>query len=272
MKKIAIINDIHGNLYSLNKVLENLSTESIDYYLFLGDLLTDGPDSNEILNVIKTLPAEVIIGNREESIIKYCLNPFEITAKNYPLFYTYSTLYKENIKYLMKIPYEKVINIENKKIMIMHGSIDNVRKGVYEDSFEIFDELINEVNADIFLFAHTHKYFNSEYKNHLFINSGAINCPYQEKLKSTYGILTIQNVHISYEQREINYSFSEIKSYYQNSIYFKYCYIWSNLILYSIRDGIAYYVEFSKNCDNNKTYEENFKALMSKYNLEIIYP
>ena len=70
MEKVAILNDIHGNLYLLNKALEYLKDKNISKFLVCGDFLTDGPDDNKIIDTLKSLNAEVILGNREEAILK----------------------------------------------------------------------------------------------------------------------------------------------------------------------------------------------------------
>jgi predicted phosphodiesterase len=35
--RIAILNDVHGNIYALEKVIADLQTQSIDNVAFLGD-------------------------------------------------------------------------------------------------------------------------------------------------------------------------------------------------------------------------------------------
>lgn len=62
MEKVAILNDIHGNLYLLNKALEYLKDKNISKFLVCGDFLTDGPDDNKIIDTLKSLNAEVILG------------------------------------------------------------------------------------------------------------------------------------------------------------------------------------------------------------------
>ena len=95
MVKIAILNDIHGNLLLLNKALKCLDKENVDNYIFGGDFITDGPDSNSIINIIKNKTNNVIIGNREESIIKYKRDlERESNPNYYPLYYTYETITK----------------------------------------------------------------------------------------------------------------------------------------------------------------------------------
>lgn len=79
MEKVAILNDIHGNLYLLNKALEYLKDKNISKFLVCGDFLTDGPDDNKIIDTLKSLNAEVILGNREEAILKLTPKSAELT-------------------------------------------------------------------------------------------------------------------------------------------------------------------------------------------------
>lgn len=61
MEKVAILNDIHGNLFLLNKVLDYLKDKNISKFLVCGDFLTDGPDDNKIIETLRNLNAEVIL-------------------------------------------------------------------------------------------------------------------------------------------------------------------------------------------------------------------
>ncbi|WP_278599819.1 metallophosphoesterase family protein, partial [Clostridium tertium] len=51
--KIAAISDIHGNIYSLMKVLEDIDEQKVDLVICLGDLVGYGPHPNEVIALIK---------------------------------------------------------------------------------------------------------------------------------------------------------------------------------------------------------------------------
>ncbi len=68
--KIATIADIHGNLFALESVLKDCQRKDIDQFIFLGDYITDGPFSNEVLDQIRRLNGVVVKGNREDLILK----------------------------------------------------------------------------------------------------------------------------------------------------------------------------------------------------------
>ena len=83
MEKVAILNDTHGNLFLLNKALDYLKDKNISKYLVCGDFLTDGPDDNQVLDTLKKLNAEIILGNREESLLNLTPNDGDVTEKYY---------------------------------------------------------------------------------------------------------------------------------------------------------------------------------------------
>ncbi len=51
--RIAVISDIHGNLYALREVLEDIDNQNIDSIICLGDLVGYGPHPNEVIALIK---------------------------------------------------------------------------------------------------------------------------------------------------------------------------------------------------------------------------
>lgn len=266
MEKVAILNDIHGNFYLLNKALEYLRDKNISKYLVCGDFLTDGPDDNKIIDILKTLPTEIIIGNREESILNINAKN-ELDEKMRPLYYTYKNLTKENIEFLKSLKSTKIINIGSKRICMSHGSPYQIRDFITKDSTSVFDNLIKDYQADIYLFAHTHECFNSIYRKNFFINSGAVNCTIGKKEVSTFGILTINDDLIIYDQIILPYDFEEVKNYYIKSKYYEEFPEWVNIILYMLKYGINYNVKFSRTYDYNKSMKNNFYKFTFIYNL-----
>lgn len=270
MKKVAILNDIHGNLYLLTKVLDYCKDKNISKFLVCGDFLTDGPDDNKIIETLKKINAEVIIGNREESVLNITPSMSQENEKYYPLYYTKNNLTKENLKYIKTLPTSKLITINNKKILLSHGSPYNIKDNITNTSIETFNNLINDFDADIYLFAHTHKYFYKEYKKHLFINTGAINTFLGKPNTTTFGILSINEDITIYEQIELPYKFDEVKKYYVTSKYYEECKEWSNIILYILKTGVDYNKKFTKSYDLNKSMKSNYYKFTFIYNLPTI--
>ena len=267
MKKIAILNDIHGNLYLLNKALNYLKDKNISLYLVCGDFLTDGPDDNKVIETLRNLPTEIILGNREESLLSVPPDGRNLNEKMYPLYYTYHKLTKENINFLKQLSPSKIINVDNYNICLSHGSPYKTRDIVKKDSRELFSNLIKDYPSDIYFFAHTHRYFNVSYHNKMFINTGAINCFLGKSSTTTFGILTINDSLVSYEQIELPFDFNEVKDYYFRSNYYKSFPEWTNIILCVIKYGINFHTKFSREYDFNQSMNKNFHNFIKTNNL-----
>lgn len=277
MKKVAILNDIHSGYPILEKILKELESEHIDEYLICGDSITDGFQDNEVLDTLRKLPSTFINGNRELSV----LNDYEKIKDFYQwgnTIYSCEHLNSENKEFISKLPIYKIITIENVKICMSHGSPYHVRDLVAHDDYTLFDKLISDFDCDVYLFAHTHIAFTTKYKKRLFVNSGAISSP-SDGPKSSYGILTINDKEVNYEQRYYHYDFEKIKEYYLNSEYHQLCQVWSNLLIYNFKYGKDYCIPFIMSIKGYNNNEENipkevyntyFKKYMEDNNLEIL--
>ena len=67
--KIAVISDIHGNIYALMKALEDIDEQKVDKIICLGDLVGYGPHPNEVVALIKRREIPCIKGNYDASVV-----------------------------------------------------------------------------------------------------------------------------------------------------------------------------------------------------------
>ncbi|MBD3276624.1 MAG: hypothetical protein GF372_15015, partial [Candidatus Marinimicrobia bacterium] len=63
--KTYVIGDVHGCLPELNQLLNLLDYSESDHIIFVGDLINKGPDSRGVLELVDSIGAEVIKGNKE---------------------------------------------------------------------------------------------------------------------------------------------------------------------------------------------------------------
>lgn len=236
--KIAIFSDIHSNFLVFNKAYNDALSKSADIFLFLGDYITDGFDANKVIEIIKESKGFAINGNRELSIIDYHKTKDENWDKYIQyksMQYAYKCLNNESLAYIESLPMYKIITVMNKKICMAHGTPYNVRNLVSMDDYDIFEKLIEDFNCDVYLFAHTHIQFYTEYKGKYFINAGSIGFPV-DGMPFKYGMLNIDSS-IEYESIEVDYDYEELKNYYKNSDYYKEAPIWCSLLLELLKKG-----------------------------------
>ena len=63
--RFAVFGDIHGNIFALQAVLADLRTQSPDAVVVTGDLVHKFPWGAEVVDLLRTLPHQAVIGNSE---------------------------------------------------------------------------------------------------------------------------------------------------------------------------------------------------------------
>ena len=63
--RIAVLGDIHGNLFGLQAVLAALRADSPDTLIISGDLVYKFPWGAEVVDLLAGLPCQAILGNAE---------------------------------------------------------------------------------------------------------------------------------------------------------------------------------------------------------------
>ena len=111
---------MHANLLALNLALEDAKANNIEKFIFLGDYITDGEYSNDVLELVKKYSDYAIIGNREKYILNY--NKEKENYNNYkPISYTYNSLSKNNKDFIKKLKEYMIININSFRVLLIHG-------------------------------------------------------------------------------------------------------------------------------------------------------
>ena len=239
--KLAIISDIHANLIALNLAIKDLKEKCVDKVLFLGDYLTDGECEKEILRIIKEYGDYVILGNREKYLLNY--NPKLKDYSNYrTISYTYNNLEVEDLNYLNSLENHLIITLNGYKILLIHGD----EYGHTVDTIEaLFQEYINKYDFDICLFGHTHKYLKEEYKGKLFLNPGSIGEP-TDGPTYKYVILDLDDLKTTLREFKVSDTYDILEQNFKNTKYYQDNYVWSELVLKSIKDGRDYTTPFMK--------------------------
>lgn len=120
--RYGIISDIHSNLEAFRAALEALSKESIDEYLFIGDLVGYGADPHACIKEMKALgPKAVIAGNHEWGTLGLLdigyFNEYAAEA----VIWTKGVLDREELSYLKSFR----LIYESDKFTLVHGSLKN---------------------------------------------------------------------------------------------------------------------------------------------------
>lgn len=151
--RYLIISDIHANLTAFQAVLNDAGTLGVDYDFVwcLGDVVGYGPDPNECIDLLRSMPHLCLAGNHDWAALgRLDVRTFNADARK-AVTWTRETLTDENLAYLEALPTTFVLG----PFTLAHGS---PREPVWE---YILDSMIATLNFSHYqtpycLVGHTH--------------------------------------------------------------------------------------------------------------------
>ena len=212
MSRYAILSDIHGNLFALKEVYNDLVNQEIDSIILLGDLIDYGMQSNEVIDFIKeNLSLDIICniwGNHERAILTKDFNHFSSSRGVESAKFTDSILSDESRDYLNdELAHEGILklDLDGKKVLAIHGSLnDYYWKAIFPDNLNG-----DYIEYDIVLSGHSHyphvltEFYDTEDPVHrnkhavIFINPGSVGQPRNHNPAAQYAILDTNTFSVS---------------------------------------------------------------------------
>lgn len=260
--RFAILGDIHGNIFAFKTAIQKIETLDIDAIILCGDYITDLVHTKEVLQLIKDVSKKyksyIIKGNREEYILKMHKlvdkskwkesNIFENTA------YTYFDLIKEDIDFLLNIPNELIIEIDNlPSIYVSH-------------------ELETDKKYDYKIFGHEHMQLVFSSRGITYINPGSIGLPITSFPGTTnFTILDLTEHEHNIQNFSIKYDISKAIESISTSRMMNFPNEWGKNTIMMIESGIDFCWLQVQATKNNLTLEEliNDVKFLNDINFEI---
>lgn len=209
--KIAVISDIHGNIYALMKALEDIDEQKVDKIICLGDLVGYGPHPNEVVSLIKRREIPSVKGNYDASVVDGDYTFIRNTPINsFALPWACNEVRVANKYFLDSLPTSLKYKFNGVNILFTHGSPNAINEYLFEDSDNTI-KVMNEYDGDVLVCAHTHIPCAKKYGNKLLINVGSVGKPKIGKPNPTYAIIDIEdNSEVNVTFRYLDYEFKKI--------------------------------------------------------------
>jgi putative phosphoesterase len=213
--RIAVISDIHSNIYALEAVVNNAKSKNVDLIVCLGDLVGYSTFPNEVIDLIRSERIPTIMGNYDDAVgyerlICGCDYPDPKDAENasISLNWTIDNTTEENKKFLRELPHEMTFKFEGKTIRFVHGSPRLINEYLKENSKEA-EEVMGALEEDILVCGHTHKPYFKMYGNKMLINSGSVGKPKTGNPNANYIIMDISSEEVKVDIVEVSYDFEK---------------------------------------------------------------
>ncbi len=213
--RLAVLADIHGNLYALEAALADLKAQLPDQVVVLGDSVIKFPQNRAVLAALDDLPHVGIAGNMERGLQTLlgdeCTDLSQYDSGKGAMYLKQQALRElgaERVAQFRDLPAERTMSlVEENDTLLCHGSPGHLTEAIYpapgatppgpDQPTTSGDELqtkLQGVTANLVLCAHTHRRVERRYNGILVVNPGAVGHTYERKHdpRACYAILTHQ--------------------------------------------------------------------------------
>ena len=170
--RIGIVSDIHCDAEALRRALEEM--QPVDRVLCAGDMVLQYRFSNEVMEIIQERGITAVRGNHDTEVLSSAGAALRASGSVHP----------DNLGFLESLPDMVEMDIEGKRIVMMHtspldptGGGRDIRYGSASQNGTHLNghkEELPESRADVLIVGHTHRSVVTMVGNTLVINPGSI--------------------------------------------------------------------------------------------------
>lgn len=175
--KVAVLSDIHGNKYALDKVLDEIDKLNIDSLILLGDYVGYYHHAEYVINKLSTYNLWAISGNHDREMLQCAgFGDFSKLTEKYGngSEYYYKNCSESTLYWLKSLSNCKEFMLSDCRIGLYHGSPKAEDEYIYPDCpREKLDEFSNS-NLDVIFLGHTHYAFVTSVNSTLIVNPGSV--------------------------------------------------------------------------------------------------
>ena len=159
MKKVAILSDIHSNIYALKAVVKDARSKGVETFINLGDILYGPIAPKETYEYLKEQNFITISGNQDRQIYEAKKEDIDSSPT---MKFILNELGNEPLEWMKTLPFDLEVNSD---IYACHGTPSNDLEYLLEDisssspkvrSDKEIIRLLGNVTSPIILCGHTH--------------------------------------------------------------------------------------------------------------------
>lgn len=262
----AVIADIHGNYPALRAVLEDAREAGAQQYLLLGDFLTDWPFTREVLETLASLGNAVFVSGNREWYLDF-LHPAHRHREQFAaLFLTREAMGERALSWVRSLPKSTRLSTPDGvgSLFLEHippvgvgesggkspasGELDErfptrdashqeVAQYVRESFLKLphLPEVLQRVNAPVYLHGHSHLQYAVEVGGTLFLNPGSCGLPLDHQPGAPYTLLRFESGRFQVEERRVPYDVEETIAAARNSPAYQQAAGWYQLNSWQLR-------------------------------------
>jgi putative phosphoesterase len=213
---LAVVSDIHGNLTALKAVVADIERRDVDRVLQGGDLALAGCQPAEVIDLVRELGWEGIVGNTDELL--WCPEERVVQERIAPklrellsvLFEDYAPatrelIGEERIDWLRRLP---AVHSEE-DLVLLHASPGDLWRAPLPDAEDsVLVATYETCEAQIVVYGHIHRPYVRKVGALTVANSGSVGSPFDTDPRASYLLVDgsgVEVVRVEYDiDREIS--------------------------------------------------------------------
>ncbi len=224
MTRIAILSDIHANLFALDAVYQDLQQQQPDEILIGGDLVGRGPQGDAVVQFIKEQGWRSVKGNHEDYLLNFHHRRIPTDWLTDPVWsasrWMAAELSSESIDFIENIPFSLRANLDP-MTFLTHGTPRSNQEGIGSwTPAEQLSELTAEfAQGETLVVGHTHRPVLLDYAGITIVNTGSVGLPFNGDWRAQYVILnrTDDDTPQEVEFRQVEYDRDAFLQHYKDS-------------------------------------------------------
>jgi len=239
--RLAVLADVHGNLPALEAVLADLQQHDIDGIIVAGDLIGGGPQSVEVVRLLRSLGCRMIRGNNDDYFLTYDAGDapegWRTSYQWAVLRWSYHSLDRETLDFIASLPEQRVVALDSAEpIHVVHGSPASPSARLFPDRDpaklhwfrkagllppghdpDRLNLALEKVKEPVLVCGHTHIPWAQEQDGRLALNPGAVCNPLDGDVRAQYALLTWQDNRWQVEHQAVDYDLGRIRAAFRES-------------------------------------------------------
>lgn len=196
--KVAILSDIHANIFALDAVYVDLDRVGVDHILVAGDLVGYYYWPADVVSRLASDERVRCIRGNHEDILEVCMADTQEAiryAAKYGSGYAccIETMTPSMLAWLATLPANLDLTISGVTFHLSHGALGSTNTYIYPNAaLNVLNDNISD--CDVTIFGHTHHPFVYYRGEQILLNPGSVGQPRDQCGTASYIILNLENL------------------------------------------------------------------------------
>lgn len=199
--KIAVISDVHSNVYALRAALGELKRIGYDKLVFAGDIVGTGAYPEETVSLCRAQKGAIFVKGNHDMFAASDFNPYREGSDKYLFFeWQQKVMSRASKDFLASMNYVERFTVFGKEVVVVHYPMRGDRFVIpkYLPTERELAALFSGLRGDVFLFGHEHTGSLCSTGGRFYLNFGTCG-NYLEKDVARCGVAEITESGVRYE-------------------------------------------------------------------------